>query len=65
MGDDSKRELVIGVALGATIGILGNIWVTALFNFLPKDQWTSIGIFFVGIVVWIWAFIQIFKLLEK
>jgi len=65
--DDDKKQgnrLLIGIALGASIGIFGNLWVGALLNLSSKDFTTTIGLFFIGMFAWILAMVKIIKLLD-
>lgn len=61
--DEPRRMLVIGVGLGATIGILGNLWVGALLNIIGKDFAVNISILVIGLIAWVWAFNEIFKMI--
>lgn len=61
--DESRKMLVIGVAFGALIGILGNLWVGALLNFIGKDATINSILFVLGFVAWVWAIIKILKMI--
>ena len=62
--DDPKKMLVIGIVLGALIGILGNIWVGALLNYVNQGLSVNLIVFLVGLIAWFFALWRILKVLQ-
>ena len=62
--DDPKKMLVIGIVLGALIGILGNIWVGALLNYVNQGLSVNLIVFLVGLIAWLFALWRILKVLQ-
>jgi len=67
--DDAKKYLGIGVSFGAMFGILGNLWVGALLNYISYSNndptIAFLLILIIGLIVWLWAVWQISKLLPQ
>ncbi len=63
--DESRKMLVFGVAMGAAIGIFGNLWVGALLNFFGNNPTIDFVLFIIGFLPWLWALYQILKILPQ
>lgn len=64
MTNKDSQNLVFGVLLGALLGSMSNIWVTALFYYVDPTPIWGLIVSVVTLILWIWFVYKVYTLIK-